>query len=85
VIRKACAHRSTPLFVATSHYQLPCEQPVKYFAPKLFTATAGEKVVENKSFKSRALFPLSPSFLDRTVAARRPEISRREHGWDNPG
>ena len=24
-------------------------------------------------------------FLDRTVAARRPETCRREHGWDNPG
>jgi hypothetical protein len=28
---------------------------------------------------------VSSSFLDRTVAARRPERRRRERGWDNPG
>ena len=54
-------------------------------APKLFTVPRGEEVVENKSFKDRTRPALSPSFLDRTVAARRPETSRREHDWDNPG
>ena len=41
--------------------------------------------MENKGFIFLTSGPRSITFLDRTVAARRPEISRREHGWDNPG
>jgi hypothetical protein len=40
---------------------------VSDFAPKLFTACRGEKVVENKSFNVRAPVAVSSSFLDRTV------------------
>lgn len=53
--------------------------------PKLFTASTGEKVVQNKGFIFPIFHPPSTTFLDRTVAARRPEKRRREHGWDNPG
>jgi hypothetical protein len=49
---------------------------VSEFILKLFTAFAGEEVVQNKSFKLRATPALSASFLDRTVEAQRPERRR---------
>ena len=42
-------------------------------APKLFTISTGEKLVENKGFIFLIGRAASITFLDRTVAARRPE------------
>jgi hypothetical protein len=50
-----------------------CEQPVSQIAQKLFAGFGCEEVVKNKSFKSAARPALSPSFLERTVAAQGPE------------
>ena len=55
------------------------------FAAKLLTDLRGEKVVKNKSFKSRAEFSWSFSFLDRTVAARRVEILAESTTGISPG
>ncbi len=43
------------------------------FAPKLFTAAGGGSIVRNKGFNFARRAARSISFLDRTVAARRPE------------
>jgi hypothetical protein len=52
------------------------EHPVDKLVRTLFTPWRGEEVVENKSFKLRTQVSLSHSFLDRTVAAQRPERRR---------
>jgi hypothetical protein len=49
------------------------EQPVSMFTPKMFTNGRGAEVVKNNTFRFRVRFPRSLSFLERTVAARRPE------------
>ena len=46
---------------------------MSHIAPKLFTDFVGVKVVKNKGFISAAAPARLSPFLDRTVAARRPE------------
>jgi hypothetical protein len=43
------------------------------FARKIFTDSGGAEVVKNNAFQIYERFPRFQSFLDRTVAARRPE------------
>ena len=68
-------HRGLERLVAIGHNAPPTrrEQPVNRFIPKMFTVSSGAKVVKNNAFQSSTRFPRFHSFLDRTVAARRPE------------
>jgi hypothetical protein len=45
------------------------EQPVSEVAPKLFTVSGGESIVQNIGFIFPRGRPRSASFLDRTVAS----------------
>ena len=68
-------HRGLERLVAIGHNAPPTrrEQPVNMFTPKMFTDSDGAKVVKNNAFQSSLLAPRFRLFLDRTVAARRPE------------
>ena len=46
---------------------------MNHFAPKLLTGGGGASIVKNKDFNFAGAPARSHSFLDRTVAARRPE------------